>query len=261
MVNFRYYDPKQIFQDENALLHEMTGSCNRAVAKSFIHSRNLTHTQAHQCNPDTHNRGNQYDRNAGAAQLYYKNGTDIYQISGVENKEYHCVSYGNKYFKDESRYDADVQKEATSYGHSERILMRDILDDLIKFDKSSDDSYTIPPRPSDQGNSEYKILKYLTNNASKYKEYLEHKNLIVKMWSERPACNEESNENIGGGNCNSFINDICPEGSQFGFIVQNYTRDDNKLGVPKVRDAFNAFTTAYTRAYPQDDIGVLGAEG
>lgn len=117
--------------------------------------------------------------------------------------------------------------------------MRDILDDLIEWDVDNHDVR----RPSDIYKSKYKVLKELTNNPTPYKEYLEKKGLIVKMWSERPACKESPEDGEGGG-CSSFIKEIFPAGSQFGYIVDNYTRVDNAQPI-KIKNASEVLRTFY----------------
>lgn len=245
MVNFKCYDdPSAIFQDDSKP-EEMTGTANIALARSFYHSR--CQEESHECN----SRQYCFDRNAGAVQLYQEDGINLYQPvkedgkkENENNKEYNFISYGNKFFKWYT--DEEYGTKKSTFAHSERILMRDVLDDLISADKPGD---IICPsqctRSAHRQEKEYEVLKYLTDNAYKYKEYLESKKIIVKMWSERPSCTEEGNIGISGGNCTEFIEKICPEGSQFGFIVKDYTRADNENGAPKVKSAFLSFAKAY----------------
>lgn len=205
---------------------EMTGPNDIALASSFYNARYNEDGKYSQ-----NARATEYDRNAGAVQLY-KDGVPYY-ISGREDKKYNFISYGNKHFKNKS------DKKRSSYGHSERVLMRDILDDLIKADVNNHDVR----RPSDFSQSEYEVLKELTNKPRPYKEYLERKGLIVKMWSERKACKESPEDGEGGG-CSSFIEDIFPAGSQFGYIVDNYSRADNDPPT-KIENASEELRTSY----------------
>lgn len=243
MVHPQLYDPSNVFQDDNSP-RGMTGPTNIKLAVSFYNSRH-NGAESHKCNADGHARDKRFDRNAGAVQLYNKDSISIYNIPGHEDKEYHFISYGNKDFKSYTKQAEKAKK--SSYGHSERILMRDILDDLIFADKP--DNHDIL-RPSDDLNVKsashegriYEVLKKLTDEPRQYKEYLESKNIIVKMWSERPACTRAPDDGVGGA-CTEFIKNIFPKGSQFGFIVEGYQQSvDNQGGAPK---AFEEFKKAY----------------
>lgn len=249
MVDFQFYPPGNIFQDDNNP-KGMAGQTNVRLATSFYHSRNGAVAVPHTRNSKSHEEHDKFNRNAGAVQLYNKDGISIHRIPKIEDKEYHVISYGNTEFKDFTEEADGVQR--SSYGHSERILMRDILDDLISADKSH--SHDIL-RPSDNLNSRspkalelvYEVLKKLTNEPEQYKKYLEKKNIIVKMWSERPACEKDPLDGVGG-TCAEFIQKIFPEGSKFGFIVNNYIQgEDNRDGAPKVRDAFTEFKNSYLK--------------
>ncbi|CAB0029323.1 unnamed protein product [Trichogramma brassicae] len=217
MVSFDYYDPSTIFED-NGSGRPMTGGANFELAESFVDSRS----------PES-----RWDRNAGAVALYDEDGKIIYRQSGI--------SHGNKYFK---YYTKSSGYKATSYGHTERKLMRDALDYLLA-DQSELPGPSSLFKSSTGLEQEYKILKYLTENTAEYRRHLEEKKIIVKIWSERPACTTETNEDVGGANCTDFVKNICPEGSQFGYIVKDYTRSDNQNGAPKVRAAFGVLESAY----------------
>lgn len=207
MVDVAYRDPSKIF---------VSNSDEILSATCFFKARYLENGEfADIDDSDT------FDRNAGAVQLY-KNG-QLYQIPGKEDKEYNFISYGNKYFKNCGG------KKRTSFGHSERILMKNILDDLIEANGDSQ----IINRPSDLSVSNrgetgtlYEVLKALTEKAPEYKKYLEEKGLTIQMWSERPPCNESPEDGEGDG-CASFINNIFPENSRLRYIVKDYTRADN----------------------------------
>lgn len=231
MVTEKYYSPGSIFNNlENS--PGMVGQNNNDLAKSFFHAR--YNNDGSHCSAE---RADQFDRNAGAVQLYKKGGIEIYPTT--RDKEYHFVSYGNKDFKD---YTKRLERDKrSSYGHSERFLMWKILDDLL-----SDDPESGVPRPSelfdlDGIKKEYEVLKRLTDKPEPYKKYLEQKGIIIKMWSERPACKEGD---LAGGDCSLFIRNIFPEGSQFGFIVKDYTRADN-VDPQKIITASNDLKDAY----------------
>lgn len=132
-------------------------------------------------------------KNAGAAQLFYKDGSPYWE------KEYNAISerlmhnHGNVYY---------------SYGHSERLLMRNMLNDLIEDNETTINK---PPKPSDLSNStdekekEYEILSKLKDKATEYMKYLERRGLIVEIWSERYPCKFWYGD---GGDCNDFIKNI-----------------------------------------------------
>ncbi|XP_054262507.1 uncharacterized protein LOC128986266 [Macrosteles quadrilineatus] len=151
---------------------------------------------------------------------------------------------------------AKVDVYKTTFGHTEKILMRKVLDDLIEADrnKANSEKLGIPPKPSDYNDKsphdhDYKVFNNLINKANMYKQYLESKELIVKMWSERPPCDWK--ERIGG-DCSTFINDIYPEGSQYGYIVEDYNPEDEDK-TDAVRDAFERFVKAYQKYEQQSN--------
>lgn len=118
--------------------------------------------------------------------------------------------------------------------------MKDILDDLIDQDHNNDIQ-----RPSDFSDSLYEVLKNLTDNPKPYKRFLEQMGLVVKMWSERPACKESPEDGVGGG-CSAFIEGIFPKGSQFGYIVEGYTRADNQ-NPTKIKKASSELKNDYIK--------------
>lgn len=227
MSNQKYYIPN-IFDSNQS--NEMTGPNNIALARSFYNARYDEMGEFSQ-----NERATRFDRNAGAVQIYKNDAT--YIIPGKAKDKYNFVSFGNKEFKEYTKRDFGVKR--SSYGHSERVLMIAILDDLIETDVDNHDVR----RPSDISKCPYKILKALTDNPKPYKEYLERKGIIVKMWSERPACEESPEDGVGGG-CLSFIEGIFPVGSQFGYIVENYTRDDNQEPI-KIKKASEELKNSY----------------
>lgn len=236
-VDFILFDPSQPISKQNGA--SMFGPNDLQLLKSFCHSRNPE--VPHQCNSSEMDRYNDYTGNAGAVLLYDAETMEPYNIPGNEKKEYHTISDRVNHSK--YRYH--------SYGHSERILMRDILDDLILSDlktlKNKDLRFPkksrIPPIPSLNGCSEAEVLQNLTERASEYRYYLKRKKLVVKMWSERGACadDEPSDE---GSNCRQFMHDICPQGSKCGYIRKDYK-------VEPVR-AFKDFMKAF-REYEESE--------
>ncbi|XP_054262333.1 uncharacterized protein LOC128986172 isoform X3 [Macrosteles quadrilineatus] len=213
-IKSEYYPPEWIFcdkYDEYGKIREnkpkgMAGTKNIDLAISFYHSR-----YTREDIQGTSNDMNNYLRNAGALQLYKKDGITKYTIPGKEEVEYNGISCTTEKKINEKN------SGIITVGHSERLLMRDVLDDLIEADSGKPG---IPPRPSDYKDDtntqhDYKVLNNLTEKASEYKQYLKSKGLIVKMWSERKPC----------ADCATFIKKICPEGSQYGYIVWAYMRE------------------------------------
>lgn len=231
--DFQYYSPEAIFQSESESTG-MIGANNIELATSFYLARYKE--DGEHCNEP---RAERFDRNAGAAQLYKKCGIETFSTPAREVKRFKFVSYGNKQFK------GYTVENASSYGHSERVLMWEILDYLLSNDRDADD----PPAPNKLSESsneylhEYEVLKGLTEKAADYKKYLEKKGIIVKMWSERPSCKEV----VGDGDvCFEFIKNILPKGSQFGFIVKDYERTDNNPPT-KIEEASRGLKNAYLK--------------
>ncbi|XP_023314733.1 uncharacterized protein LOC106649487 isoform X2 [Trichogramma pretiosum] len=183
MAEIRYYNPSNIFVNNNRP-ERMAGAANFALARSFVLSRDIHDNRA-------------YVTNAGAVALYHRNGIIKYM-----DKEYDAIS---------------DRIEGTTYGHTERKLIMDLLDDLISTNPN--DKFRVPRLKSIQWrDGQQAALEYLTDNAAMYKRYLEEKGIIVKMWSERKPCNYT----YEGGPCEDFLRNICPEGSQIGYIVENH---------------------------------------
>ncbi|XP_054262331.1 uncharacterized protein LOC128986172 isoform X1 [Macrosteles quadrilineatus] len=234
-INIDYYAPEWIFCNEeytdkdgktrNNNPDGMAAKNHFDLVKAFYHSRHPREEIQ-----GTYYEMNNYFRNAGALQLYKKDGITKYTIPGKERKEYNTIS-------------CTVSRWKCSLGHTERILMRDVLDDLIEADSGKSG---IPPRPSDYKDDDklheddYKILNNLTKKASDYKLYLNNKGLIVKMWSERRPC--DWNDCIGD-DCSTFIRNICPEGSQCCYIVEG--NDPTPENVKSARHAFDRLFIDY----------------
>ncbi|KAL7308001.1 hypothetical protein TKK_0000089 [Trichogramma kaykai] len=235
MVKFQYYDPWFIFVD-NSRPEGMAGAANFDLARSFVRSR-AVYDRSSAGSIAFYRVNDNYGGNAGAVGLYHKDGVTKYVIShDLRNKEYNGMSR---------------RVEDTTYGHAERILMRDVLDNLLSANPADLCSVPRPSSVFKSSNVEEQrneVLKYLTDNAAVYKQYLERRGIVVKLWSERPSCNKEINRWIQGSNCIQFLQDICPRGSQLGFTVYNYyERSDNFYGAPRVRMAYEALKCAYRR--------------
>lgn len=180
-------------------------------------------------------------KNIGAIELFDNNTSSI-PIS-LQNLSYPYFTIGGK---------------QTSYGHSERIGMRDLLDKLIKnkrnkeslaYNKNLPNSEDNIRRPSSplpietkydykEFNPKYRkdidILDRLQQqeNMAIYKKFLEDSNYKIKMLSERPACKGDAE--AGGGNCNNFISQILPKDSEYASI-----KDFNSNQVIKSRGKAN----------------------
>ncbi|XP_054264385.1 uncharacterized protein LOC128987522 [Macrosteles quadrilineatus] len=238
-IKSKYYPPKWIFrdkytQDGDARVNEpegMAGTNNSDLATIFYHSR-----YTREDIQGTSDRMNRYSCNAGALQLYEKDGRRKYTIPGKEEVEYNAISYPIE----------DFNGKPTTLGHVEKILMLQVLDDFIEADSGKSG---IPPRPSDYKDDtntqhDYKVLNNLTEKASEYKQYLKSKDLIVKMWSERQACDKWK---LKGEACSKFIEDICPEGSQYGYIVELKSFPSMKVEKREVKKRFTRLKNAYLK--------------
>lgn len=219
MVVLKYYSPVTVFSSPGG----MTEPRDRKLAESFYEIR---------YGPKKGERWDRYDRNAGAVQLYLNN--------KPMNAPINFISYGNK------ELSRGIKRERTMYGHSERILMQQLLDKLIR--EEGPVHGILPPsdlvKDGDGSDGTIDIIKAMMEKAGEYKQYLTKKGFIVKMWSERPACDDD--KEIGGG-CRRFIESIFPEGSQFGYIVENYTIGNSEIVKAASRNfkkAFEDFQTA-----------------
>lgn len=242
MVTLKFYDFNDIFMNDSDP-KGMCGKSNIRLTKSFYHIRDPD--ESHVCNDFRHDRYEMFKKNAGALQLYQNDGVSLYEISKNEGKEYHIISLDNIEFSE--FIDKGNKELRSTYGHSERMLMRDVLDDLIPVDSKE------ILRPSDKLNckswtdekaQDYEILKNLTEYPRQYKDYLISQGIIVKMWSERPCCNEPEI----GGDCTTFMKNICPNGSQYGYTVKDYNRKiDQRDGASKIKKTFEEFKNAYKK--------------
>lgn len=132
-----------------------------------------------------------------------------------------------------------VGGSSTTWGHSERSGMRELLDDFV------DPSDVEILRPSDNyrsrhgssGLMEREIYQALVSNAPEYKKYIERKNpnAIIQMLSERPGC---ANRDAEGGACPDFIENIFPSGSTYRHTAENGS-------IKSVREAFNKLHTNF----------------
>ncbi|MDX2050534.1 MAG: hypothetical protein SFT93_05150 [Rickettsiaceae bacterium] len=190
VVSVDFYNPKTIFTEES----QMTGPRYFDLSKAFYSTR-------------FNDKGefledNEYKRNAGAVQLFNKNGDSLQgPYSGISES---VTTHG-------------LQKN--SLGHTERILMREVLDKHMQEDFKEGGI----KRPSESSKSntdkKYEILLNLTKQAQEYGNYLESTNSVVKMWSELKPC--YYNKGVCGGNCSDFIQSIFPSGSNYGYIIIN----------------------------------------
>jgi len=194
MVHVQYYNPKEVFLVNN----EMIGRThNFYLLKAFFNSRrndegNFTEALD----------SNNFVRNAGAVQ--------IFNISGIDTLRdpHHCISSS-----------FHTANGLSSYGHSERKLIRDALDNFIANPRNNGEIerpsyYVLSPNPAEQP---LEILQALVNHTNEYKQYLTQQDAIVKMWSERKPCNYDLVG--GGGRCADFIQNILPDNSEYGYIT------------------------------------------
>lgn len=222
-----HYAPKIMFQEDRGYDPELTKALIEAryssQPPSFIPQFNS-------------GRGREFIKNAGAVALYDKNNQ---RIGGA------LSSFSFPY---------RINGTATSYGHSERMGMRDILNYYIPdYRKQVRDSmissgilpidyyntisdYLVPQPPNYYNTPDYfnsqegakdkeerlvappglpSDLYNLVQKAPIYQDFLGEAGTTIKMLSERQDCNGES----PGGNCSQFLNRILPDGSSYGFLV------------------------------------------
>jgi hypothetical protein len=232
-VEIIFYGPKEVFSLSKTASHPMYGY---DLVKSFYNARYK--------DDGTQNdivRATWWGANAGSVQLFDK--STHYPITWEEND----VKRG--FFSSIS-----INCSNTSYGHSERISMRDLLDSYMKH-KNIDPHDIKNPSHSDnikdKNNSEYDILKGLKENASTYKSFLVGSGIVVKFWSERVACDYETGDG-SGGKCTEFIKNICPTGSKYGYITKteditfqtdktDKIKERNKLASTNLKTAYEAY--------------------
>jgi hypothetical protein len=136
------------------------------------------------------------------------------------------------------------RKTKTTWGHSERTGMRDILNQWMPENTGEGierPMYAGRAREEVRGVQPLHVLKHLQDerNAGKYKQYLESKNAIVKMWSERPPCYQTG----PGGNCNDFIPNIFPKGSQYGHIAEDASHTSISKASGQLKKAYEIYLT------------------
>lgn len=225
MIFCKYYKPTSIFgaADDSEI---MTGKNNFELAEAFY---NIRHKQ-------NASEAANFHKNAGAVQLFNKDG--IIQAT----KAYGAMSEGIN----------NINHKTTSLGHSERILMRNVLDDFIK-EKKHEEEFLPPSSRHRSGNSKeipFEILDNLQKEAREYKIYLIANNTIVKMWSELQACGNGTAVKYGGGGF-QFINEIFPTNSQYGYIAKRHELH---------KKACDDFKSAYENNTLINDEEASGAE-
>lgn len=214
-ISCKFYDPSTIF-DKTEPSKGMRGPNNMALAEAFYLSRTKAINDYNQTS-DARN----FVRNAGAVQLF--------DIKGIDSKG----SPG----KAMSISIKNADSQLTSLGHSERILMRDVLEEFISANQSA--SEFLPPsersRSGEVRDEKYEILYQLNREASEYQSYLTDRNTIVKMWSELTACDYDL-KGPEGEQCINFINNIFPTNSKYGYIANDKRYKE---------DAFRKFNDAH----------------
>ena len=178
-VEINFYEPKEVFSLSKTTNHPMYGY---DLVKSFYNARykdDGTHTNIV--------RATWWGANAGSVQLFDK--STHYPITWEENNIKRGVFSS-----------ISINYLNTSYGHSERICMRDLLDSYMNHKNIDPHDIKNPSHPSnikDKNNAEYDILKGLKENTSIYKSFLVGSGVVVKFWSERVACDYKTGDGSG----------------------------------------------------------------
>lgn len=211
-VEVKPYNPKKVFEFARDEKHPM---CGYELAKGFYNAR---YNDAGNTNSVL--GAAEFTSNAGAVQLFNINKHNPYPTGAItwknKNNEQKGVFSGI----------SDCLKQGsqrTTYGHSERICMRDLLDSYMAYKEIDPHDLSNPSDNfRDPNTKKLEILEALTNNASKYKLFLVGSGVIVKFWSEFSACSGKENQNRPGSICSDFIEKICPIGSKYGYIIDEY---------------------------------------
>lgn len=227
------YDSSMIFSAKKES-QDMIGTNNFDLAEAFYLARSSHPTEA-----------DNYVRNAGAVQLFDKDGINPVKI-GPNKGTYYAMSES-----------IDSAAKYSALGHSERILMKQVLDDFIIANGHEVEIPLPSTRPRfDDGRiaTELDMYSQLAREAREYKVYLIARDTIVKMWSELKACEWKERE---GGACKNFIDDIFPQQSQYGYIAEistgtkmkAYLKESPKKNTKYIEDykkkAFGVFKEAY----------------
>ena len=192
-ITIKQYKPNEIFSKGST----MTGGKNFYLIEAFYNSRYDSDGEFQKTSG-----ASSFKRNAGAVQLF-----DI-STENPLTKPYSCISEP-----------FPIKSLLSSYGHSERIAMRDILDEFITENNKEVERPSYYVKSANQKDQQLEILRELaTSNANKYKQYLENKNAVIKMWSERKPCDYDPTG--GGKKCVDFIKDIFPKNSEYGYIAE-----------------------------------------
>jgi len=211
-IDYRQYDPRGIFTNQNQ--GPMITNDN-ALATAFFNAR-------YNYNPvdrsATLNRDDNWGSNAGAVQLFNVNAPLTRAFSSMS-----------------------TPIKSTAFGHSEKIGMRDVLDQYMQQPQNVNNGGLERPSHYFQSNhpreQPQEILQNLVRNANQYRDYLQNQNAVVKMWSEYPACQR------GDENCQDFIKNIFPPDSSYGYTVTGYNKEHNpkKIATDSLKDAYLAY--------------------
>ena len=176
--------------------------------------------------------------NAGAGQLFDQNNRELTEAySGISTPIH-------------------THRGLSSYGHSERLVIRDILDEFVPLGNGA----IAPPRyygrspvPTEHA---CEVLETLDRNTIQYNSYLTIHNAIVKMWSERVPCDYPSPG--GGSNCATFITAIFPVGSEYRYIT-DIPRFANRQRVAELNEgASGTFRYIYLEEFQSEPLGLTG---
>ncbi|MCB0369636.1 MAG: hypothetical protein KDD45_09375, partial [Bdellovibrionales bacterium] len=272
-VVVKYYKPTEVFKLSRKQDDPMYGY---ELAKGFYNAR--YDDQGNTSSVVV--RAGDFTSNAGAAQLFDKETMEptknIGVFSYVSIPVYWKEESGKQYLTFEWQKD-----QLTTYGHSERICMYDlldsynnrdqhdtsericmknILDSYMKFKQIDCHDLSNPSHSDnirDQNAKVLEVLRSLTNNASNYQSFLTKSTVVVKMWSEREPCKYTTP--LPGGECSKFIEDICPMGSKYGYIAE--TRDITALNAEAyskaIAERVKQMSKFLIKAYFENEISQL----
>lgn len=227
-INVQYYNPKDIFSIDDDQV-DLIGNNNFDLARAFYSARYNDQGKIRDIDG-----ADRFTRNAGAVQLFNVNGINALSIP------HHSISNPI----------ADNKGNLSSWGHTERLGMRDALDYFIPENNGEIERPSYYIRSSTPADHPLEILQSLVTYANDYKLYLENQRAVVKMWSEREPCS--TNLSGGGRQCDEFIRNIFPNGSQYGYIteVPKFT-----IAAPLIETASESFKNAYLDYL--DPLGII----
>ena len=137
-----------------------------------------------------------------------------------------------------------IQKKSNPKGHTERIMLRDSLEELIPDDVRD---IFIPSKPSKLSRSndirdfDKEILSELDRQAPIFKKFFDVNKNKVKLLSERKPCSQ-----IDGG-CNTFLDRVLPKDSVTGFLSESFSTENIKKESGILAEAYQKYYNFITQ--------------